>query len=176
MLVGFDLGTRDFPDRGWIATFLPSFDLGLLAFDPTEEARLMRPHVNRVGQHWPALHADDLLMREGPDLIPNRLEHGLPRRRVPAVPGGVRCDRAFDRCHDEFEIELAAQLGVALDVRRRSRFPVLARPVLVAVRLPTIRPGRRMRTTRIANRVGRIGLEKDSPFPRPSSAKRLAGA
>lgn len=103
-------------------------------------------------------------MREGPDLIPNRLEHGLPRRRVPAVPGGVRWDRAFDRCHDEFEIEIAAELGVALDVGGRRRFAVLARPILVAVRLPTIRPGRRMRTTRIANRVGRIGLEKDSPF------------
>src|ERR1700677_3700849 len=151
MFIGFDLGARDFPDRGWIAALLPAFDFGLLAFDPTEEARLVRPHVNRVGQHWPALHPDDLLMREGPDLIPNRLEHRLSRRRVPAVPGGVRRDRAFDRGHDEFEIELAAELGVALDVRRWRRFPVLARPVFVAVCLSPVRPGHGMRTTCVAN-------------------------
>src|SRR5579862_2349419 len=160
MFVGFDLGARDFPNRRWIATLLPAFDLGFLAFDPTEEARLVRPHVNRVGEHWPALHPDDLLMGESPDFIPNRLEHRLPRRRMPAVPSGVRRDRAFDRGHDEFEIELAADLGVALNVRRWCRFAVLARPVLVAVRLAAVRPCRRMRTTGVADRVWRVSLEQ----------------
>src|ERR1700691_5832186 len=101
MLVGFDFRARDFPDRGGIASFLPPFDLGLLALYPTEEARFVRPHVDGVRHHRPALHPDDLLMRECTDLVPDRLEHRLPSTGMPAVPGCVGSDRAFDRGHDE---------------------------------------------------------------------------
>src|SRR5690242_11441642 len=125
MLVRFDLGARDFPNRAGISAFLPAFDFGFLALDPAEHAGLMRPHVDRIGKNRPALHPDDLLVHEGTDFVPDRLEHRLACARVKTIPGSVRCDRAFDSGLDESKIELTAEFGVALDVGRWCRFAVL---------------------------------------------------
>src|SRR5260370_32356760 len=163
MLVGFDLSAWNFPDRTWISALLLALDLGFLALDPAEHARLVRPHVNGVRQHWPALYPDDLLMREGADFVPDRFEHRLASTGMPAVPSSVGSDSAFDCGHDESKIEVAAELGVALDVWRWCCFAILARPVLVAIRLAAVRPGRRMGAACVTNGVRWISLEQHRP-------------
>src|SRR5580704_2365163 len=112
MLAALNLGVRYLPDRARIATLV--VNERLLALDPTEEARLVRPHVNRVGQNGPALEPDDLLMIKGSDFIPDALEHRLPGRCVPAIESRVGRDRVFDRDFVKGEIEGSPTIAAAV--------------------------------------------------------------
>src|SRR5882762_5210159 len=90
------------PPRPWseIAPFvchLRPERLRLLASNPTEKARLMLPEIQRVCQHWPSLDPDNLLVNECSGLIPDRFEHHLTARCVPAVPRGITGNRVLDR-------------------------------------------------------------------------------
>src|SRR5208282_1755726 len=114
MLAALHLGVRNLPDRGRIPALLLAFDFGLLAFDPAEEARLVRPHIDRVGEDGSALAPDDLLMMERADFVPDALEHRLPGGRVPAIPGCVGCDRAFDRDFVKGEIERSPAIAASV--------------------------------------------------------------
>jgi hypothetical protein len=95
MFAAFDLSVRHLLDRARIAVL--TIDERFLALNPAEETRLVRPHINRVGQNGPALEPDDLLMTKGPDFIPDALEDRLPGRCVPAIEaalGAVACSIA----------------------------------------------------------------------------------
>ncbi|KNX39877.1 hypothetical protein ROTO_35770 [Roseovarius tolerans] len=56
----------------------------------------MLPEVMRPGENPAVLHPDDLLVDEGAGFLPAGLQHRLPARGVPAVPGGVLGDRLGD--------------------------------------------------------------------------------
>src|SRR5207302_11481742 len=128
----------------------------LLAFNPAEEARLVRPHINRIGQDWSALEPDDLLMIESSDFVPDAFEHRLPGRSVPAVPGCVGRDRVFDRDSVKGEIERAPAIAATVFVVEGSPagFVIDLRPVLIAVGFGSIRPGGRMRAAGVTDRIG----------------------
>src|SRR5262249_37636749 len=64
----------DHPRGRWI---IASASLRLLAAEPAEEARLVRPHIPGICKDWPAFHPNDLLMNKCPKLFPGGLEHRL---------------------------------------------------------------------------------------------------
>src|SRR5260370_1132222 len=159
MVAALYLGVRNLPDGAGIAIL--AVDEWLLTLDPAEKARLMRPHINTVSQHGSALEPDDLLMIESSDFVPDGLEHRLPGRRVPAVPGCVRCDRMFDRDFVKGEIERSPAIAATVFVVEGSSpsFVIDLRPVLIAVGFGPIRPGGRMRAAGVTDCIGRVSCE-----------------
>src|SRR5208337_3427743 len=164
VIAALHLGARNLPDRAWVA--IAVIDERLLALNPAEEARLVRPHINRVGQDGPAFEPDDLLMMERADLVPDPFEHRLPCGRVPAIPGCVGCDRAFDRGFVKGEIERSPTITAAVLVVKGSSagFVVDSRPVLIAVGFGPVRPGGRMRAASVPDRIRRVSREQNRPF------------
>ncbi len=161
MVAALHLGIRHLPDRAGV-TILP-VDERLLAFNPAEEAGLVCPHVNRVGQDWTAFEPDDLLMIESPDFVPDFLDQRLSGRCMPGVPGCVGCDRAFDSDSVKGEIERSSAIATTVLVVEGSSasFVVDLRPVLVAVGFGPIRPSGWMLATRVADRIGRVSGEQN---------------
>src|SRR5664280_1483056 len=91
-------------------------------------------------------------MNERAVLLPRLLDHPLPPRGMPAVPGGVREDRNIDRDLDETLVEVGVLLRVGFVPRRAvSRGPVSVR----------FRPRAGVIHAVVADEVGRVGREED---------------
>ena len=58
-----------------------------LAFQPAEKAWFVLPHVPGARQDRAVFDPDDLLVNEGPVLLPYRFEQSLSPASVPAIPG-----------------------------------------------------------------------------------------
>ena len=112
------------------------------------------------------------------DFVPDALEHRLPRGRVPAVPGCVGRDRAFDRDFVKGEIERSPAIAAAVLVLEGSSasFVVDLRPVLIAVGFGPVRPGGWMRAASSSRSRTAGQWRTESPFHRPSGVKRIPGA
>src|SRR5262249_36280822 len=72
----FDLATRNIPDRRGVVFLLDR--RRLVAFDPAEEARLVRPHIHRIGENGTGFEPDDLLVNKRTQFLPHGLQHCLP--------------------------------------------------------------------------------------------------
>src|ERR1019366_7664784 len=102
----------------------------LRALYPAEQAGLVLPQVDGVGEHRPALDPDDLLVDKGAELSPDPFHHRMTLARMPAVPCGVAGDRMTDRHIHEPPIQLGPRLLAVLHLRA-VRYKVLAGPILV---------------------------------------------
>src|SRR5580692_1563405 len=165
--VSLDFGTRNRPDRCRKFTCqlsnLSPERFWLFSFNPAEQTRLVLPQINRVGKYRTTLHPDNLLMHECAKLIPDRFEHHLAARCMPAVPGRITGDCMLDRRTHEAAIQFDARIFAVFHICA-SRFYVVARPVLVAVRSALVSPTLGVRTAGIAHSVRGISREEDRPF------------
>ena len=76
----------DLPDRRWKVTRVPFRFVPLL---PPEKARLVLPHIKRMGQYRLVLDPDDLLVNKNA-AVPHRfLDFNLALRCMPDVDRGV---------------------------------------------------------------------------------------
>jgi len=100
---------RELPDR---RQEIISHTVRPMRPNPPEKARLVLPRVPRTCQDGPVLDPDDLLVHEGPELIPHPLNHRLPMARVPAVP--CRADRNRLRHRDAIEVLVEVRISVRI--------------------------------------------------------------
>src|SRR5688572_8993855 len=98
--------------------------LWLAALYPSEETRLVLPHIPGAVEYRPVFHPNDLLVNEGAVLFPNAFDEPLFPARVPAVPSRVRSDRVFDGHPHKRVVELLALFRV-VDIG------ILVGPVLI---------------------------------------------
>src|ERR1700735_922915 len=80
-----------------------------------------------------------------------------------AVPGRVTVNPRLDRRIDEAAIQFDARIFAVFHICA-SRFYIVARPVLIAVRSALVPPTLRVRTAGIANGVRGISREEDRPL------------